>query len=221
MRTIMIRVALVIMMMTVSCTSKKQPRSPRCPGGVDAKTGNCRAGDTDPASANLCAGNFQLKARGSRCVFHTANQDDCRVKGLSSQQKIDGGCYVRDINNQSCELNDVDIESFVCNKAISMEQVRVKVYLEVTKQGLVPKVIFDEQVEAGAELTIEEQNYAEKDLVKKDLEDGETQLTIPLKIPWKITYFRKTDKTTELCARGHLEGYNTNRERASQGFRCL
>ena len=220
MRTIMIHIALVIMLTIVSCISEKKPRSPRCPAGVDAKTGNCRVESTETAMANLCVGNFQLKAHGNSCVFQTANQDDCRVKGLSSGQKVDGSCYVRDINNQACELNDVNIDSFVCKRTIALEQTPVKVYLEITKQGLVPKVIFEEQVEAGATLTIEEQNYAEKDLVKKDHVDGETELTIPLKIPWKIEYLRKADNK-QLCAHGHLEGYNTTRERASQGFRCL
>lgn len=218
----MIRIVpcLVVMLSVASCISEKRPRSPRCPNGVDAKTGNCRSGNTNQTSANLCVGNLQLKASGGRCLFHTADQDDCRVKGLSSEQKTDGGCLVRDINNKSCELNDVDVDNFVCKRAIAREQAPVKVYLEVTKQGLVPKVLFEEQVEVGAELTIEEQNYAENDLVKKDYQDGQTQLTIPLKIPWKIKYQLKAGKT-QLCANGHLEGVNTTRERASQGFRCL
>lgn len=218
----MIRIVfrLVIMLSIANCISEKRPRSPRCPNGVDAKTGGCRGVNTEPASGDLCVGDFQLRASGAHCLFHTANQDDCRVKGLSSEQKLDGGCIVRDIKDARCELKDVDVDKFICKRAIAMEQVQVRVYLEVTKQGLVPKVIFKEQVEAGAELTIEEQNYAESDLVKKDHEDGQTELTIPLRIPWKIKYQLKTDKT-ELCAHGHLEGVNTTSERASQGYRCL
>lgn len=207
-------------LLAVGCvpTEKKRRDPPKCLHGKNAD-GECIAPNLGNAT---CTDSYEIKDIGNSCVFYdNKNPSGCRVTGLSPRRRISGGCYVQDTSYQSCEMSGVDKSNRSCtSNKISTDPARVSIYLEVKEEGFAPHVVFDdgEKVQAGAQLTLAEQEYRGSELSTAK-EDSKTILMMDLKIPWQLNYQREDG--TEICAAGVLDGGNTSRDTAARGYLCI
>lgn len=216
---------LMLTLLTASCVKSPRKRAqPECAYGKNTD-GSCRGAPYQLSA--ICEGNFGIKESGTSCVFHTAaHPNGCQVSGLHAiKGERTSGCLVMDSDSEHCQLDGLDRSAMRCNPdaTIACSDAAVSLYLEVQQEGFKPHIVFapEEKVKEGAELTLDEQRYYvenSEDITVGEIDSGKKTLTMPLRIPWRLTYTKEDG--TEKTVKGLLNGSNVSKENASRGRDC-